>query len=89
MIGQIMKSRRAELGKKPSQVASIIGVSESTYRDWENGRKIQGEPYIKIAQALEMNILKLLDIEKAEHIYIREQLEQIENIVKNIQKIVI
>ena len=89
MIGQIMRNRRIEIGKKPSQVANIIGVSESTYRDWENGRKIQGEPYIKIAQALEINILKLLDVEKAEHIYVREQLEQIENIVKNIQKIVI
>ncbi len=89
MIGQIMRNRRIELGKKPSQIAHIIGVSESTYRDWENGRKIQGEPYIKIAQALEINILKLLEVEKAEHIYVREQLEQIENIVKNIQKIVI
>ena len=87
MIGQIMKKRRAEINKKPSQIAKLVGVAESTYRDWENGRKIQGEPYHKIAQALEIDILTLLGIRKPSNEYINQQLSIIEESVKNIKKI--
>lgn len=89
MISKTLKKRRLQLGKRPSEIAKKIGVSESTYRDWENGRRIQGEPYIKIAEALEMNILDLLEVQRANHhINLKSELEKIENSVRNIRKIV-
>lgn len=86
MISQILKKRRLALNKKPSQIALKIGVAESTYRDWENGRRIQGEPYKKIAEALEMNILDLLGIKQEGRRYVEEQLERMESCIKNIRE---
>lgn len=88
MISEILRKRRQELKKKPSEVAEIVGVSESTYRDWENGRKIQGEPYKLLAQALDLSILELLEVETIEHQFIKEALVEIERHVKNIRKFV-
>lgn len=88
MISEILKKRRLEIRKKPSEIALIVGVSESTYRDWENGRKIQGEPYEKLADALDMNILELLSVSRKEVSYITKELVEIEKHVKNIRKFV-
>lgn len=89
MIGMKMKKRRIQLNLKVKEVAKEIGVSESTYRDWENGRKIQGEPYILISKALKMNIADLLSIERNSFSEIQTQLIMIENCVKNIRESVI
>ena len=90
MISEVLKARRLQLNKKPSEIASFIGVSESTYRDWEHGRKIQGEPYIRIADALEMSIIDLLEINRSEdrETFLKE-LSEIDTHIKNIRKLVI
>jgi transcriptional regulator with XRE-family HTH domain len=88
MISEIMRRRRIELRKKPSEIALIVGVSESTYRDWENGRKIQGEPYKLIAKALDLSVSELLELESPSQEYIKKELSEIENHVKNIRKFV-
>jgi transcriptional regulator with XRE-family HTH domain len=62
-ISEKMKKYRISLNLKANEAAQRIGVAESTYRDWENGRKIQGEPYQLIADALDISILELLGIE--------------------------
>jgi transcriptional regulator with XRE-family HTH domain len=89
VISEVLKKRKLQIGKKPSEIAEKIGVSESTYRDWENGRKIQGEPYRKIAEALEISIIDLLEIERVSYNYLKSELENIDNSIKNIRKIVI
>lgn len=89
MIGQKMKSRREQLNLKVKHVAKEIGVSESTYRDWENGRKIQGEPYILISKALKMNVVDLLSIESDSFLDVQTQLNFIEECVNNIRERVI
>lgn len=44
------------------QIAGRVGVPVSTYKEWEYGRKIQGEAhYLKLSEALEMNLYTLLD----------------------------
>ena len=42
------------------KVAQAAEVPVSTYREWEAGRKIIGEPYEKIAQALNVSLYTLL-----------------------------
>lgn len=88
-VASKMKNRRAQLNLKAKDVALQIGVAESTYRDWENGRKIQGEPYIGIAKALDMSVLDLLKIESANTSEILMSLIEIEKHVKNLRRHVI
>lgn len=87
-ISEKMKERRVQLNLKVKDVAYQIGVAESTYRDWENGRKIQGEPYQLIADALEMNILELMEIQTSSFRLLMQEVENLEKHIKNIRKIV-
>lgn len=87
-ISSILKSRRQELKLKAKDVAKRIGVAESTYREWENGRNIQGEPYLKIAEILEIPLTKLMGVKKIPHDEIYNELENINQSIKNIQKYV-
>ena len=85
-IGEILKSRREELGLKVKDVSGFVGVADSTYRDWENGRKIQGEPYLQLAEILNMSLMQIFGVEKdinAQKLYL--ELIDIEDRVKNIR----
>lgn len=42
--------------------ANAVGVSVSTYRDWENGRMIMGEPYIELAKLFGISVADLLGV---------------------------
>lgn len=42
------------------EAAKRIGVPETTYREWEYGRAIRGEPYIRIARAFGVTLDALL-----------------------------
>ena len=42
------------------EVAPAIGVAVSTYREWEYGRVIKGEPYSALAGVFEVGVSELL-----------------------------
>ena len=85
-----MYKRQEELRLKVKDVAAHIGVAESTYRDWENGRSIQGEPYLKIAEILDISISELLGVDrKAVVSEFLMEVELLDKHVKNIRKNVI
>lgn len=42
------------------ELAQKIGVPVSTYREWEYGRSIVGEPYPRLADALRVSLSELL-----------------------------
>lgn len=42
------------------EAARRIGIPESTYREWEYGSQIRGEPYAKIATAFGVTLDDLL-----------------------------
>jgi len=50
------------------EVARRIGVPESTYREWEYGNAIQGEPYPKISKAFGVTLDELFDVVPEESI---------------------
>jgi transcriptional regulator with XRE-family HTH domain len=51
---------RVARGVKMKEMALHLGVSTSTYRDWEYGRAIKGEPYPKMADILSVSLAELL-----------------------------
>lgn len=65
-----------------NQVAKKLGVSPSTYRTWEYGASIKGEPYIQLAKIFEVSLSELLTGEKMS---IETQLTNIEHQIKIIR----
>lgn len=65
-IGKIIKKHREKKSISINKLAQELGVSASTVRDWEQGRNIQGEPYRRIAEILEIGVSELLGCEKSE-----------------------
>lgn len=59
-IGKRLKYLRERQGLSVSTVAEALGIAVSTYRDWENGRAIQGEPYVKMARVFDTSLSYLL-----------------------------
>ena len=47
------------------EVAKRIRVPETTYREWEYGRAMQGQPYVAIARALGVSLHELMTGETA------------------------
>lgn len=85
-IGKLMKKQRLKLDIKVKDIAKEIGVAESSYREWENGRKIQGEPYLKIAEILQIPVAQLLGTAETQITPILACIDELENHVKNIRK---
>ena len=81
-IGKRLRRFRETRGLSVTKVAAYVGVSESTYRDWEQGRAIQGEPYPKLAEILAVGLTELIVGETSDKDWIFGELEQIERIIK-------
>ena len=64
------------------EAAKLIEVSASTYREWENGRGIRGEPYAKIASAYGVSMIEILLGEKASKYKAIQELEKAESHLK-------
>lgn len=88
-IGKLMKERRTALNMQAKDLAKSLSVAESTYREWENGRRIQGEPYLRIAEILEISVLELLGAEDVSKSKLLLKIDSLENQVKNIRKTII
>lgn len=81
-LGSRLKELREKRNLTVSHVAKAVAVSPSTYRDWEYGRVIKGEPYIKLAEIFEVSLTYLMTGKKLE---IEEHLAEISNHVKLIK----
>lgn len=68
-LGQRLKVFRTKKTLSAREVAFQVGVSVSTYRDWENGRAIKGEPYTKLAEILGVHVLEVLEGRRPGGIY--------------------
>ncbi len=42
------------------QVSNLTGIPASTYKEWENGRQIRGEPYARLANLYQVSIQELI-----------------------------
>jgi transcriptional regulator with XRE-family HTH domain len=85
-IGERMKAKRLKLGLSAKEVAAKVSVATSTYRDWEEGRSINGEPYVQITEALELSIEDLLGLPKGRNDLILLELTRIDTSLRRIRK---
>lgn len=84
-LGTRAKRRRLELGLQAKFVAKELGVSLSTYSDWENGRQIRGEHhFVKLAEILHMSISELFTGKRSPDV--EEQLQVIEQVLQRIRQ---
>jgi transcriptional regulator with XRE-family HTH domain len=54
-----LQSFRKNIGLTSKEVARRISVAESTYRAWEAGRAIRGEPYLRLAETFRVSLGEL------------------------------
>ena len=60
-FAQRITARRVQQGLTQREVAEKIGVPLSTYKEWEYGRRVQGEKiYVALSEVLDMNLKTLL-----------------------------
>jgi putative transcriptional regulator len=68
-LSKRLRNFRKDKGLTMKQVADRLGIASSTYRDWEYGRAILGEPYLQLAQIFEVSLKELMvgDKESPQH----------------------
>ncbi len=82
-----LKALRQGQGWTVKSTAEKLGVPETTYREWEYGRAIQGEEsYPKIASLFNLSLFELITGKKPDQNKIFRELELLEAKVKNIRK---
>lgn len=85
-ISQKLQMLRRGTRLSVKDVADQLGVAESTYRDWEYGRAIKGEPYVKLAEVFGVSLSELLlpsvTNEKA---FVLARIKEIEDALKSIK----
>lgn len=86
-FGENLKKIRLERKLTASEVASKVGVSKSTYRDWEEGRKILGEPYLRIADALETSLQSIFQVESLAEKKVKKNILKIRDLLTEIEVI--
>jgi transcriptional regulator with XRE-family HTH domain len=87
-IGKRLQRFRKEKQLSQKEIAESISVPVTTYRDWEYGSLIKGEPYFKLAETFGVSLYELLG---GEPIKIRKDLllklkllkKQIEDVEKD------
>lgn len=70
---------------KIKDVAVAIGVAESTYREWELGREIRGEPYLRLAAALGVSLSELMGGEEGSRECLLRTIDEMEALIKHIR----
>ena len=81
-LAQRLNRLRTERNMSLREVAGVVGVSPSTYRAWEHGTEINGEPYMRMAKLYNVSLVELMTGEKNE---INRHIEQIENTIRAIR----
>ena len=78
-FGARLRAQRERKKLSVAEAAARIGVPVTTYREWEYGRAIKGEPYAAIANALELPLSELITGEKTEKQTIFKKFEHLES----------
>ena len=80
-----LRRLRKTRGLSVKEMTKALKVPESTYREWEYGRAIQGEPYLKLSEVLEISVYELLGGDKTEATAIFSTLEGLEAEIKKVR----
>ncbi len=80
-----LRTLRKSKGLTMREMARRVGVPETTYREWEVGRAIQGEPYVRMAKALEVSLTELLTGQRPDQAQILSEIEEVEQKLKQLK----
>ena len=83
-IAERLKRLRVKRGLSIKETATLAGVSVSSYREWEYGRAIRGEPYAQLADVFKVPIAELIT---GELLLTNRGFEIIETLEKNIRNL--
>lgn len=84
-----LKKLRIRKGFSQVYLAKLINVPVTTYRDWEGGKAITGEPYPFLAQHLDVSISYLITGQQTDVNDILNYIDKVIDDVKNLRKSVI
>lgn len=85
-LGSRLKKLRDQRALSVKEVADKIGVPVTTYREWEHGRKIVGEPYLELSKVFEVGLYELITGEKTTSNDLFQSVEIIEMELKKIKE---
>ena len=80
-----LKRLRQRKNLTAKEMAKLIGVPQSTYLDWENGRGMKLPPFQKMSQVLAISVTELLIDEKPPLQDVSEALLKIEETARDIR----
>ncbi len=72
-MSERLKRLRTAKGTKVEDFARQLGIPATTYREWEKGRAIQGQPYIEISKALDVSLGNLLGVPEVVPMELRKE----------------
>lgn len=84
-ISSRLRRLRNRRGLSQKEIAAQIGVPQSTYRDWEYGKKIVGEPYVDLARVFEVSLAELLTGKEVKVSELSLRLTELEELVRTIR----
>ncbi len=76
-IAKRLKKYREQSNLTIKEAAKLIGIPETTYREWEYGRAIRGEPYVKIARAFHITLDELFGTQKTSTDAVEKEIDKI------------
>ena len=82
-----LKMLRERKGNSVAEMAKNLGISVSTYREWEYGRKILGEPYLEIAIILDVGLNELFENQNNEYLEVREAIKAVKKSLKELEEV--
>lgn len=84
-FGKRLKKLRESVNKSVNDVADFIEVAPSTYREWEQGRAVTGQPYLKLAAVLGVGVYEILGIQDQLKAEISQKLFTVESILREVR----
>lgn len=85
-LGNRLRRLRQDRELSIEDVARKLGVSSSTYREWENGRSIRGEPYVRMRDLFQISLEELMTGKRGEGSRVLGQIDSLENHVKSLRE---
>ena len=86
-MGKKLKILREDSGLSIKKIAQSLNISPSTYREWEYGRKIQGEPYLAICQLYQISLNELFSNQNTDYLEFLELVNQVKSSLSRLELI--
>lgn len=84
-FGFRLRDLRRKKGLSMQEMAKAISVPLSTYREWEYGRAITGEPYPLIASVLGVSLNELFGLKRTTEESVFQRVDSIEREVRELR----